>query len=484
MIYKGDVMSFFARLEERIREVDSLLCVGLDPHLSDLPQPTPQAVMKFCLRLIEATVDVAAAYKPNSAFFEVFGEEGVSVLRKVIAAVPDGIPVILDAKRGDIASTANAYAKAAFDTLGANAITINPYLGHDAVFPFLEDSDRGAFLLCKTSNPGAGDFQDLQVIPMGLLGANTLYEHVAILAQEWNKKDNLGIVVGATYPDALMRVRALAPQLWILAPGIGAQEADLCAALLSGLRADGSGILFPVSRQISRADDPHKVAVNIRADINRERQKILSQTPITQKPLLPNDLSILADGLLDVGCIRFGEFRLKSGVISPLYIDLRRLVGFPYLLSKVASAYFPILKKLKFDRLVGLPYAGLPIATAISLLTGWPLIYPRKEVKAYGTKADIEGVFSPKERVVLIDDLVTTGGSKFEAIEKLTNAGLSVSDVVVLIDRQSEAAEDLSRAGYLLHSVFTLNQLLDHWELRKSIPEAQIEAVRVFLRDG
>jgi uridine monophosphate synthetase len=474
-------MSFFSRLENRIREVDSLLCIGLDPHMPDLPEPTPQAMLQFCLRLIDATADVAAAFKPNSAFFEVFGEQGIAVLLKVIRAVPHGIPVILDAKRGDIASTAEAYTKAAFETCGADAVTINPYLGHDAVHPFLEDAEKGVFLLCKTSNPGARDFQDLPVLPLGVAGEVTLYEHVTRLAQEWNKKDNLGLVVGATYPDALKKVRAIAPQMWILAPGFGAQGADLSAALEAGLNSEGMGLLLPVSRQISRAENAQQAAVELRDTINELRQKILFSKTVLPKFKAESSMSILADGLLESGCIRFGEFKLKSGLISPIYIDLRRLAGFPILLSQVAQAYLPILKKLKFDCIAGLPYAGLPIATAISIQTRKPMIYPRKEKKAYGTKAEIEGVFNPGDRAVLIDDLATTGGSKFEAIDKLKSAGLMVSDVVVLVDRQSGAAEDLTKAGYNLHSVFTLSQLLDRWESKKSIPMDQIKSVRKFL---
>ncbi|RPI83987.1 MAG: orotidine-5'-phosphate decarboxylase, partial [Chloroflexi bacterium] len=154
---------FFSRLEDRVRAVDSLLCVGLDPHPGDLPEDSAQAAYEFCLRLIETIARSAAAFKPNAAFFEAYGGEGIEVLRKVIAAIPDGIPVILDAKRGDIASTAEAYARAAFKALGADAITISPYLGRDSVEPFLKDPENGVFFLCKTSNPSASDFQD-QVI--------------------------------------------------------------------------------------------------------------------------------------------------------------------------------------------------------------------------------------------------------------------------------------------------------------------------------
>ena len=219
------------------------------------------------MRLIESTAEVAAAFKPNAAFFEAFGAPGVQVLADVIQAVPEGIPVILDAKRGDIASTAEAYAQAAFSTLKADAITLSPYLGRDSLEPFLINPEQGVFLLCKTSNPGASDLQDL---PLGRVQSGlTLYEQVALLAQQWNVGDNLGLVVGATQPDALARVRELVPDLWILAPGVGAQGGDLDAALNAGLRADGLGLLVPVSRAISRAGDPHQAAIELRDAIRK-----------------------------------------------------------------------------------------------------------------------------------------------------------------------------------------------------------------------
>ncbi|HPC07205.1 MAG TPA: orotate phosphoribosyltransferase, partial [Anaerolineaceae bacterium] len=189
----------------------------------------------------------------------------------------------------------------------------------------------------------------------------------------------------------------------------------------------------------------------------------------------------LAEGLLQAGCIRFGNFTLKSGIQSPIYIDLRQLASYPALLSEVARAYLPLLKDLKYDRLAALPYAAMPIATAISLQTGQPMLYPRKEAKAYGTKADIEGEFNEGETAVVIDDLTTTGGSKFEAIEKLTSAGLKVTDVVVLVDRQSGAAEALQQAGIKLHAVLTLTRLIDYWEKTGRIPAEQVQAVRQFL---
>ncbi len=193
-------------------------------------------------------------------------------------------------------------------------------------------------------------------------------------------------------------------------------------------------------------------------------------------------LVFLADELLSAGCIKFGEFTLKSGLKSPIYIDLRRIISYPKLLEQVGAAYLPLLKGLKFDRLAGLPYAAIPIATTVSLQGNYPMIYPRKEVKAYGTKAEIEGEFHAGETALVIDDLATTGGSKFEAIEKLTGAGLKVTDVVVLVDRQSGAKESLEQAGYFMYAVFNITQLLDHWEETGKVDKDKIEETRRFLK--
>lgn len=273
--------TFFTFLEKRVDDCSSLLCVGLDPHVSDLQSPSPASALDFCLTLIKQTAPYAAAFKPNAAFFEVFGAAGWTALKQVIAAIDEEskrlgslIPVILDAKRGDIASTAEAYARSAFEMLGAHSITLSPYLGRDSIEPFLSTPEKGVFLLCKTSNAGSMDLQNLLVLPVGSDSPMPMYNYVAQLAQQWNTNNNIGLVVGATHPQIMSNIRAAAPDLWFLSPGVGAQGGELEAALKAGLRADGKGMLIPISRGISRAENPKLAAVEIRDQILQIKREL------------------------------------------------------------------------------------------------------------------------------------------------------------------------------------------------------------------
>ena len=268
--------TFFSLLEKRVDDCSSLVCVGLDPHIPDLKEPSAASALDFCLHLIKQTAPYAAAFKPNAAFFEVLGPEGWSTLKQVIHVIRDEsarlgsrIPIILDAKRGDIASTAEAYARSAFETLGVDAVTLSPFLGRDSIEPFLPDQQKGVFLLCKTSNPGSGDLQDLV-----LKSGEPLYIHLARLAQEWNTRKNIGLVVGATHAAAMKAIRAAAPDLWFLVPGVGTQGGDLEAALRTGLRGDRRGLLINVSRSISRSQDPRKAAAELRDQIVSLRDRL------------------------------------------------------------------------------------------------------------------------------------------------------------------------------------------------------------------
>jgi orotidine-5'-phosphate decarboxylase len=278
---QGRAAGFFARLEAAARQNKSLLCVGLDPDPERMPaRPgAPPDVAAFNRAIIEATADLVCAYKPNLAFYEALGEAGMAALADTLAAVPPHIPTIGDAKRGDVGHTARAYAQAMFDGWGFDAVTVNPYLGGDALAPFLERDDRGVFVLCRTSNPGAAELQDLLVRSgEGEAGSRPLFEVVAERARAWNSRGNVGLVVGATYPEELGRVRELCPQMTFLVPGVGAQGGDLEASLRCGLNERGGGLIISVSRQVayaSREKDfaraARRAAQGLRDQINRER---------------------------------------------------------------------------------------------------------------------------------------------------------------------------------------------------------------------
>ncbi|TAL12530.1 MAG: orotidine-5'-phosphate decarboxylase [Chloroflexota bacterium] len=243
--------------------VGSVLCLGLDPDVEALPPGFPRnlaGLEAFARLLVEMAGPHAAAIKPNLAFFEAHGSAGIAALERIRAAIPTDIPVIADAKRGDIGTTAARQAVALFDVLGADAVTVNPYLGSEAVEPLLERIDRFAYVLCRTSNPGAGELQNLELAGDGATPPEPLYARVARRAATWGPGGTVGLVVGATAPEELARIRQVAPSLAFLVPGIGAQGGDLEAVLRSGPtsveapgRKAGGGLLVNVSRGIANA---------------------------------------------------------------------------------------------------------------------------------------------------------------------------------------------------------------------------------------
>ena len=463
--------TFWQRLAASIATRDSLVCVGLDPHPGRLPDGY-SSVEEFLWAVVEATADVACVYKPNVAFFEAEGLAGLRALEAVLARIPADVPVILDAKRGDIASTADAYARAAFDWLGAGALTVNPYLGADGVTPFLAREDRGVFVLCKTSNPSAGEVQDWAQ------GGVPLYRHIAECARAWAGGREIGLVMGATYPEAVAEIRAASQETWFLVPGVGAQGGDLEAVLRAGLRADGLGVLINSSRGILYADDPRAAAAALRDEINAVRDGLLGAPREAGSDARARRLARL---LYEAGCVQFGDFVLHSGAHSPIYVDLRRLASFPAALQEAARAYAALLEGLEYDRIAAIPYAALPIGTAVSLLTGDAMIYPRREAKEYGTRRQIEGDYAVGQRIVLVDDLISSGGSKLEALEPLLGAGLVCEDVVVLINREQGGAEDLARHGYRLHAAVTLREIVAALESEGLVSAADARRVREYL---
>lgn len=257
-------MNFLEKLIMASRQHNSLLCIGLDPEPGRFPanlrsMPVAQAVVHFCQAIIEATAPYVCAYKPNLAFFEVLGPEGMYVFQEVLDAIPASIPIIADAKRGDLGNTARNYAAALFDIYGCDAVTVNPYLGYDSVAPFLAYQQKGVLLLCRTSNPSAHDFQDLPV--QGEKGqVRPLYEVVARRVQSWNEAGNCGLVVGATYPQELRAIRVLCPNMPILIPGVGAQGGDLEASVIAGVDTMGEKAIIAVSRSVLYADSGNDFA--------------------------------------------------------------------------------------------------------------------------------------------------------------------------------------------------------------------------------
>lgn len=485
---------FFTKLDTAVERNDSLLCVGLDPTPAQLPaRHRPDngdlwaGLGAWQAAVIEETADLVCTYKPNIAFYEALGAPGLELLRQTLALIPKTIPVLLDVKRGDIGSTAAAYAQACFDVWGVDAVTLSPYLGSDSIDAFARYTDKGLFVLCHTSNPSASDFQHLEIADWRMLDRESnqpLYIHVARTALTWSP--NVGLVVGATYPEVFAGVRAAAPHSWLLVPGIGAQGGDLAGTLAAGLRADGKGLLINASRGICLAADYRAAAQDLRAAINQHRQAGTRYAPQGRPPGIqhptPNTQhASLITALADLGAVKFGSFTLASGLQSPIYIDLRLLVSQPKLLAQAAAAYAALLAALPCERIAGVPYAALPIGTAVALAADKPLIYPRKEAKAYGLGKDIEGAWHPGERVVVIEDLITKGGSTLQTVERLRAVGLQVEHVIVLIDREQGGVANLADAGVTAHAVFTVSEVLETLVQTGKLDEAKRQEVLHFM---
>jgi orotidine-5'-phosphate decarboxylase len=253
-------MSFFARLRAAARSRRSLLCVGLDPDPERIPGGA-QGALRHCAAVVEQTAGLVCCYKPNAAFWEQYGADGWRALAELRGLVPRDVPVLLDAKRGDIGSTMHAYARAAFETLDMDAVTANPYLGADSLQELTRYQDRGVYVVCRTSNPGAADLQHLDA------GGRPLYLRVAELAERLNAAGNVGLVVGATAPAQLAEVRA-ASSLPFLVPGVGAQGGDLEASVSAAWNGDHAGCLVSASRSVLYAEDPAAEVRRLQAAIN------------------------------------------------------------------------------------------------------------------------------------------------------------------------------------------------------------------------
>ena len=490
-------MGFFDDLDRRVKEVDSLLCVGLDPHAEDLDKLSQatgisdrgKVAIQFCTRIIEETKHVAAAFKPNSAFFEALGPAGVEALNQVIAGLKAAnIPCVLDAKRGDITSTAKAYATAHLSVSGADCITLHPYMGYDSIKPFLEvDTTKGCFAVCKTSNPSSKDFETLP-----LQSGEMVYEVVAKKCADWDKGANaIGLVVGATDVEAVENCRKAARDLWILAPGVGFQDGNLEETARVGLREDGSGLLVAVSRGISRADDPKAAAESFREQINAVRKSKIRSGQLIKG--YQNQFFKLA---LECGVLKFGSFTLKSGRESPYFFNAG-LFNTGKALAELAECYAEAIieSKVEFDVLFGPAYKGIPLAAAISmaLYNKWgrsvDVAYNRKEAKDHGEKGVLVGASLANKSVFIVDDVITAGTAIRAAMSLLEGASAKVVGVAVALDRQEKATETSNQSaiqkvqedfGIRVCSIAGLEHLLTFLQSSKYLEESAIDDVKAY----
>lgn len=455
------LMNFLDRLNAAIRKNNSLLFVGLDPNPEWLParygQGSSIKPLRAWLRfLIDQTADLVCAYKPTLGFYQALGPEGLALLVELREWVGPDLPLILDAKHADL-NTATLMARTVFEDWHFDGITLNPYAGQDVVAPFLLHPHRGVFVLCCTANPAA---QALQTYPSE---QTPLYLQVVREACAWGLPEQLGLEVGPVRAEVLARLRAAAPERVILLRSVWALSEGLDSILAAGLDTAGSGLLVPVPLEMLVAGDPATQVDALRRDIEKSRHESTRQDTSSSCSLWQPDVCLLVPQsdphleltlqLFDSGCVLFGEHVQASGAVFPYYIDLRRIISNPQLFHQVLLAYAQILQQLRFDRLAGIPYGSLPTASGLALHLNVPLIFPRKEVKAHGTRRAIKGSFEPGEVVVVVDDVLISGKSALEGAQKLESAGLVVNDIVVLIEHEPQVRERLREHGYTSHAV-------------------------------
>ena len=479
-------MSFFEKLTRAIIRNQSLLIVGLDPNPEMMPIGSNSGgnleslitnLRDWLQFIIAETSDLVCAYKPTLGFYEILGSEGWQLLSQVLAAIPEDIPIILDAKHGDI-NTSSALAHTIFTEWNVDAITLNPYAGQDHAAPFLLYPDRGVFILCRTSNPGAITLQEYPNAEA------PLYLQVVKEAKTWGTPEQLFLEVGTADAEVLAKIRAIAPERIILIRSIWSQKGNLAAILQAGLDTQGNGLLIPVPPDLFSQKNFKDSVNRLRQEIETTRQQI--RQPDSSCDLWTPDVCLLKQHphqdlilqLYDIGCLLFGEYVQASGATFSYYIDLRRIISNPQIFHQVLQAYAEILRGLTFDRLAGIPYGSLPTATGLSLLLHRPMIYPRKEVKAHGTRRVIEGEFQTGETVVVVDDILITGKSVIEGAEKVKSVGLKVQDIVVFIDHEEGVKERLQEKGYRAYSALTISEITNTLYEAGRINEEQFRCLK------
>ena len=504
-------MGFFTALTEAMTSRSSLLVTGLDPNPEMLRSwATARGLggssllsqaRSWCKSVIESTADHVCAYKPSLGFYQAMGSAGVELMVEVRELLPHDLPLIIDIKHGDLNSS-SAIASYLFQTLQADAVTLNPIAGQDIAAPFLLYPGKGVVINCHSSNPAA---KVLQHYPNE---DEPFYLQVVRESQRWGTVDQLLLEVGTSDPDILKRVRQAAPERFVMLRSLWGEEGNLQRLLESGLNQAGDGLLLPLPQSLLNESDINRQTAALKTRINKIREEhlntqleILRQQPTEQCRIWPHtnrtnaaeqsniertsiekDLRELVIDLFDIKCLLFGEFEQSSGAIFNYYVDLRQIISDPALFHRVLDCYAQVLRTLKFDRIAGIPYGSLPTATGLSLQLHKPLIYPRKEVKAHGTRRLVEGEFNEGETVAVVDDILITGGSVLEGIAKLESSGLNVNDVVVFLDhggqQDTRAKERLNTRGLRIQSVLSLETISDVLEDAERISADQAKELR------
>ena len=473
-------MGFFVQLTEAIAERQSLLMTGLDPNpemLQSWAQRRGMANRSFLSQarhwikaVVEETSPHVCAIKASLGFYQALGPLGLELLLEVRDLVPRDLPLIIDAKHGDLNSS-TALAHYLFKDLGVDAVTLSPLAGQDIAAPFLLYADKAVVITCRSSNPAA---KRIQYHPSD---ADPLFLQIVRECQLWGTPDQLLLEVGTSDPTVLGLVRQAAPERVLMLRSIWSEEERLDGLLEAGLNDAADGLLLPLPQNLLVEDDLGEQAGELKALINRRRERWLDQHPradgnscalwVAEESQADTagqqTTTALILDLFDIGCLLFGEYVQASGAVFNYYVDLRQIISDPNLFHRVLHSYSTLLEQLHFDRIAGIPYGSLPTATGLSLALHKPLIYPRKEVKAHGARRLIEGDFNEGDRVVVVDDILITGGSVLEGIAKLESSGLVVEDVVVFIDhggqRDRRARERLEAKGYRVHAVLDIAQI-------------------------
>jgi len=459
--------SCFIKLTEAIAERGSLLVAGLDPNPEMLDSWSRRegvaaasflaVARRWIKSVIESTADHVCAYKPTLGFYQALGPIGLDLLREVRELVPLEIPLILDAKHGDL-NTSSALARHWFDDLLVDAVTLTPLAGQDIATPFLLYPGKAVVMSCHSSNPGA------RVLQHHPDDSQPLYLRIVRESQLWATPDQLMLEVGTTDPALLATVRREAPSRVMVLRSLWGVEERLQDMVETGLSDAGDGLLLPLPQNLLVEERLSERAAALKSEIGTMRQG--HRSPMPQCTLWlpePRDqvegLDELLVDLHDIGCLLFGDHLQASGAVFSHYIDLRQIISDPSLFHRVLHAYAHAMKGLRFDRVAGIPYGSLPTATGLSLQLHAPLIYPRKEVKAHGARRLIEGDFREGDKVLLVDDILISGGSMLDGIAKLESSGLDVEDVVVFLDHGSGGRRRVEEAGHRVHAVSNLPHL-------------------------